>query len=206
MAATGKYGDLQQRHIPCDGQRAFVSKPASLFGRSWGLHWEKWRLQRQGKLVLAHICGSVAKHPLLHRSHCPHYRQSRASIVPRLIFPHCGKIAPLEPIWCERKATLGSGFIVIQFVCRGGTTMMTSALCAGEKDGRVRSSRKCPICATLQLVCRHGTRVWPKTNNQFGDAGTLTLMCSDVLCTLTVLAAGQSISVVQVQVSRVTAA
>jgi hypothetical protein len=45
-----------------------------------------------------------------HRSHCPHYRQSRASIIPWLVFPHCGKLAPLERILCERKAALGSGF------------------------------------------------------------------------------------------------
>jgi hypothetical protein len=110
-----------------------------------------------------------------HRSHCPHYPQSRASIVPQLIFLHCGKIAPLGLLCTSAKQPFGSGFIVVQFLYQGGTEMMASALFAVEKNGRGRSSRKGPICTNL--VCRHGTRVRPKTNNQFG-AGTLRHQCA----------------------------
>jgi hypothetical protein len=161
MAATEKCGALQQRHIPCDGRKALVSKP--LFGRKLGPALGKWRLQRQGKPILANI------------SHCPHYPQSRASIVPQLIFLHCGKIAPLGLLCTSAKQPFGSGFIVVQFLYQGGTEMMVSALFAVEKSGRGRSSRKGPICTNL--VCRHGTRVRPKTNNQFG-AGTLRHQCA----------------------------
>ena len=166
MAATEKCGALQQRHIPCDGWKALVSKP--LFGRKLGPALGKMA-SRQGKPILANIC----RRP--HRSHCPHYPQSRASIV--LIFLHCGKIAPLGLLCTSAKQPFGSGFIVVQFLYQGGTEM-ASALFAVEKNGRGRSSRKGPICANL--VCRHGTRVRPKTNSQFGGAGTLRHQCANL--------------------------
>jgi hypothetical protein len=87
------------------GERLFQSLP-SLFGRSSGLHWKGGVCNDRENSSWRTYADQWQKHPLPHRSHCPHYRQSRASIVLRLIFPHCGKIAPLEPIWCELKATL----------------------------------------------------------------------------------------------------
>ena len=121
-----------------------------------------------------------------HRSHCLHYRQSRASIIPWLVFPHCSKLAPLERILCERKAALGSGF----HCC---------TICVPRReynDGKwafvlVRKMEEAVLVENVRSAQRcnwykHGTRVRPKTNNQFGDAGTLQHpTCSDLLCMLT---------------------